>query len=200
MFRLSVFRSIFVAIVAAAFGIAMAVPGCAAQSQKSDSDQNKHVDIQSSVGDLHLGNDADARKAGLPLYPGARPRHDKDDSDPVNLGLLTEGFGMKLVVAKYESDDAPGKVVDFYRERLKKYGKVLECRTSEHGGDAHAEINDDQHSKQLKCDGDNTGPVTELKVGTEDNQHVVAIEPRDGRSGSIFALVYVYTRGKQGDI
>ncbi len=189
----------FRSIVATAFAIAMAIPSFA-QSQKSDSDQNKHLDVQSSVGDLHLGNDADARKAGLPLYPGARPRHDKEDSDPVNLGLLTEAFGMKLVVAKYESDDAPGKVIDFYRDRLKKYGKVLECHTSEHGGDAHANIDDDQHSKQLKCDGDNTGPVTELKVGTEDNQHVVAIEPRDGRSGSIFALVYVYTRGKQGDI
>jgi hypothetical protein len=191
-------------ILALAFGIAMAIPICVAQSQQSDSDQNKHLDIQSSAGDLHLGNDADARKAGLPLYPGARLRHDKEDSDPVNLGLLTEAFGMKLVVAKYESDDAPGKVIDFYRDRLKKYGKVLECHTSEHGGDAHADINDDKHSgsqkKELKCDGDNTGPVTELKVGTEDNQHVVAIEPRDGRTGSIFALVYVYTRGKQGDI
>ena len=57
-----------------------------------------------------------------------------------------------------------------------------------------------EHSKELKCEGDNTGPVTELKVGTADNQHVVAIEPADGRSGSTFALVYVRTRGKQGDI
>jgi hypothetical protein len=190
-------------ILAAAFGIALAIPVCA-QSQKSDDDQNKHLDIQSSAGDLHLGNDADARKAGLPLYPGARPRHDKQDSDPVNLGLLTEAFGFKIVVAKYESDDAPGKVIDFYRDKLKKYGKVLECHTSEHGGDAHADINDDKDSdsrkKDLKCEGDNTGPVTELKVGTEDNQHVVAIEPRDGHNGSILALVYVYARGKQGDI
>jgi hypothetical protein len=51
----------------------------------------------------------------------------------------------------------------------------------------------------LKCE-DNSGPVTELKVGTEDNQHVVAIEPRDASKGSTFALVYVHTRGKRGDI
>ena len=204
MFRPNFVRSIFRAILAAAFGIAMVIPGCTAQTQKSDSSQDDKFDVRSSIGDLHVGSDADARKAGLPLYPGARLRHDKEDSDAVNLGLLTEAFGMKLVVAKYESDDAPGKVIDYYRERLKKYGKVLECHTREHGGDAHADIDDDKHSdsqtKDLKCDGDNTGPVTELKVGTEDNQHVVAIEPRDGRSGSIFALVYVYTRGKQGDI
>jgi hypothetical protein len=186
-------------ILALAFGIALTIP-CAAQSQKSDSDENKHLDIQSSVGDLHLGNDADARKAGLPLYPGARPRRYKDDSDPVNLGLLTEAFGFKIVVAKYESDDAPDKVIAYYRDKLKKkYGKILECHTSEHGGDAHADI-DDKHSTQLKCEGDNTGPVTELKVGTEDNQRVVAIEPKEGRGGSTFALVYVHTRGKQGDL
>ena len=193
-------RSIFVV----AFGVVLAIGVCSAQDQKSDSDQNKHLDIQSSAGDLHLGNDADARKAGLPLYPGARPRRDKDDSDPVNLGLLTEAFGFKIVVAKYESDDAAGKVIDFYRDKLKKYGKVLECHTHEHGGGAHTDFDDDKDSdskkKELKCDGDNTGPVTELKVGREDNQHVVAIEPRDGHAGSTFALVYVYTRGKQGDI
>jgi hypothetical protein len=197
MFRPIVFRS----ILAVAFGIAMAIPSFAVQAQEPDNGQNKNLDIQSSAGDLHLGNDADARKAGLPLYPGARLRHDEENSNALNLGVLTEGFGMKLVVAKYDSDDAPGKVVDYYREHLKKYGKVIECHTSEHGGNAHADFNDDEkHSQELKCEGDNTGPVTELKVGTENNQHVVAIEPRDGRSGSTFALVYVHTRGKQGDI
>jgi hypothetical protein len=51
----------------------------------------------------------------------------------------------------------------------------------------------------LKCE-QNSGPVTELKVGTEDNQRVVAIEPRDAGKGSSFALVYVHSRGKRGDI
>jgi len=200
MFRPKVFLLTLRSIFAVAFGVAMAIPSFAAQPQNSDSGQDKHLDIQSSVGDLHMGNDADARKAGLPLYPGARLRQDEENSDALNLGLLTEAFGMKLVVAKYDSEDAPAKVVDFYREHLKKYGKVLECHRSKHDGDAHADVNDDQHSKELKCEGDNTGPVTELKVGTADNQHVVAIEPHGGRGGSTFALVYVHTRGKQGDI
>jgi hypothetical protein len=146
-----------------------------------------------------MGTDADARKAGLPLYPGARLHRDEDNDKGVNFGVITEAFGMKLVVVKYDSDDAPGKVIDFYRGKLKKYGKVIECHTSETSS-AHAEINDDEHSKELKCDGDNAGPVTELKVGTEDNQHVVAIQPSDGHSGSTFALVYVHTRGKQADL
>ena len=187
--------------IALTFAIATAIPG-AAQSQKSDPDD--HFDVRSTVGDMHLGKDADAQKTGLPLYPGARPKREKDN-DPLNFGIFTEAFGFKLVVAKYESDDAPGKVVDFYRDRMKKYGKVLECHTKEHGGGAHTDFDDDKDKdskgpKPLKCEGDNTGPVTELKVGTEDNQRVVAIEPNQGHPGSILALVYLYARGKHGDI
>jgi hypothetical protein len=141
------------------------------------------------------------------LYPGAVPAKSKDkdgDSDKVNLGLLTEAFGIKLIVAKYDSDDAPDKVIDFYRDKLKKYGKVLECHTKEHGGDVHNDSDDskdsDAKNKPLKCEGDNSGPVTELKVGTEDNEHIVSVEPREGGKGASFAIVYVYTRGKRGDI
>ncbi|MGA9977069.1 MAG: hypothetical protein WBQ08_00335 [Candidatus Sulfotelmatobacter sp.] len=183
----------------------LALPALAQQSDTQD----KPFDVRSSIGDLHVGKDADAHNAGLPLYPGARPKHE-ENNDPLNFGVATESFGLKLVVAKYESDDAPAKVVNFYRERLKKYGKVLECHTQKHGGDVEMHSDDkdsqgseakdkDQESKQLKCDSD-SGPVTELKVGTEDNQHVVAIEPGDSGKGATFALVYVRTRGKQGDI
>ena len=187
----------------ATLAILLALPALNAQQQQSDSGKkDSNLDVHSSVGDLHMGKDADAHRAGLPLYPGAHPRPDEPDSDSLNVGVLTEAFGVKLVIAKYGSDDAPNKIVDFYREKLKKYGKVLECHTSEHSGNVHADVDDqkEQPSKELKCEGDNTGPVTELKVGTEDNEHVVAIEPSHTGKGTIFALVYLYTRGKQGDI
>src|ERR1700685_622859 len=178
---------------------------------KDSGNKNENFDVRSSVGDLHIGADADARKAGLPLYPGAHPKtKDPDGKDNrVNLGLLTEAFGIKLVVAKYESDDAPGKVVDFYRDKLKRYGNVLECHSKKHSGDdvdiggddsKNSDSKQDSKNKELKCDGDNSGPVTELKVGTEDDQHDVVVEPSDGGKGATFALVYVYTRGKRGDI
>jgi len=214
MFKLSRIAgrfAVFRLSAALAFTFALAMSSSAAQAQ-SDSGQDKHLDIQSSAGDLHMGNDADARKAGLQLYPGARVHKEKSENDAVNLGLFTQAFGVKLVVAKYESDDAPDKVIAFYRDQLKKYGKVLECHTREHSGYAHEDFDDEssngddgaKHSRELKCEGDNSGPVTELKVGKQDDQHVVAIEPagkrKDGHGGSTFALVYVRTRGKQGDL
>lgn len=190
--------------LAAAIVIFFSLPQLNAQ-QTDNRGQDKHLDIRSSAGDLHMGNDADARDAGLPAYPGARLRHDDDEKDgknSANLAISTESFAIKLIVVDYDSDDSPSKVIDYYRDKLKKYGKVIECRTGEHGGDIHVNSgkNDSNGSKEVKCDGDNTGNVVELKVGTQDNQHLVAIEPGKKGDGSTFALVYVHTRGKQGDI
>jgi hypothetical protein len=159
-----------------------------------DSGQREQsLDVRSSVGDLHLGADADARKAGLPLYPGARPIHE-ENNDPLNFGLLTESFALKLVVAKYESDDSPAQVISYYRGKLKKYGKVLEChsQTEGRGIDVRADDKKSGESKELTC-GQNSGPVTELNVGTEDNRHIVVVEPRQSR-GCTFSLVYLYRR------
>jgi hypothetical protein len=163
--------------------------------------QNKKIDVETPGVSLHVGDDADAKKIGLPLYPGARRKSDGEDKNQANLSLLTEAFGTKLIVAKYLSDDTPAQVLDFYRGKLKKFGKVVECHSSRHGGDI--EVNDDDKDsakgQELKCD-ENSGPVVELKVGTENNQRVVAVEPGDGGKGTGLALVYVYTRGKRGDI
>ena len=146
-----------------------------------------------------MGKDADAKKVGLPLYPGARLKSNDEDQSQANLSIATESFGMKLVVANYVSDDAPGKLLDFYRDKLKKYGKVLECRSAKLGDvSSHDDDKDSNKNKELKCD-ENSGPVTELKVGTENNQHLVAVEPRPDGGGSKFALVYVHMR-KEGEI
>jgi len=172
-------------------------------AQNSGDDQDKSFDARTTVGDLHLGSDASPHELGLPVYPNSRLRkHDQNNSN-ANLSLFTSSFGFKLVIANYDSDDAPDKIVSFYRDKLKKYGRVLVCHTSKHGGDVstHADNDDDSSkSKELTCDGDNKGPVVELKSGTEDNQHDVAIEPAENGHGTSFALVYVRSRGKQADI
>jgi hypothetical protein len=163
--------------------------------------KDKNLDIRSSVGDVHIGADADAKKVGVPLYPGARvaPKDGDNNNDPANLSILTEAFGVKLIVANYISDDAPDKVLNYYRDKLKKYGKVLECRAEKQDVSVHDDDKDSGKGKELKCD-QNSGPVTELKVGTEDNQRVVAVEPGQSSKGSKFSLVYVHTRGKSADI
>jgi hypothetical protein len=178
------------------FGLAACI-SLPAIAQSGDS-QDKTFDVHSSVGDMHVGPDADAKAIGLPIYPGAHPKHEADNN-PLNFGILTETFGMKLVVAKYESNDSPEKILNFYRDKMKKYGKVLECHNLNDNSGVHS---DDDHdsSKPLKCEGDNTGPVRELKVGTEGNAHILAIEDPDASKGTTFSLVYLHTRGKRGEI
>ncbi len=60
--------------------------------------------------------------------------------------------------------------------------------------------NDSGESKTLKCEGDNNGKVIELKVGTEQNQHIVSIKPADSGKGSDFGLVYIQMRGGKDTI
>ena len=96
---------------------------------------------------------------------------------------------------------SPDKLIAYYRDQLKKYGSVLECHTSKHGGDVGVNKmshQDKKESRKLTCDNDDSGKTVELKVGTEDNQHIVAVEPQG--KGSSFALVYVQTHGKEGMI
>lgn len=50
----------------------------------------------------------------------------------------------------------------------------------------------------LKCENDDSGSTVELKVGTDDNQRIVSVDPRG--KGSDFAIVWVRVRGKQGEI
>jgi hypothetical protein len=184
--------------LAASLGLSLSIAAAQGQDQPS---HDKNLDVRSSYGDLHVGDDADAKKVGLPLYPGAHVKADKENNkNQANLSVATDLFGMKLIVASYESEDAPANVVDFYRDKLKKYGTVLECHSDKHGGDIDVHTDDkDSNDKKLTCD-ENDGPVVELKVGTENNQRIVAIEPRDSGSGAKFSLVYLHTRGKAADI
>ena len=170
---------------------------CSVNVKKDNGGDDKNVDIKTPFTDIHVEKNADARDTGLPVYPGARlkPTRGEEDNN-ANVNLSAFGFGLKVVVLKYESNDSPNKLQKFYEGELKKYGGVLECHNS-HG---HNWGNTDHsgNSGQLRCEGDNSGNVIELKSGTEGNQHIVAIEPQG--KGTDFTLVYVHTHGKDDTI
>ena len=160
---------------------------------------DKDVTIQSPVGNLHVGKDAQGADTGLTVYPGAKVVEKDDDggSDRANVNISTPLFGLKLVVVNYVSDDPPQKLVDFYTNDLKRYGKILKCNKS--GSDADWHIGTDSHDKPnqpnaLSCSGDGKGETVELKVGTNNNAHVVAVTPKG--KGAEFALVYVHARSE----
>jgi hypothetical protein len=170
--------------------------GCSINVKKQPNGEDKQVDINTLAGGIHVSKQADASEVGLAVYPGARlKQEDSNGSDKsANVNISGFGFGLKVVALEYQSDDAPAKVLTFYRDQLKKYGTVLECRT----GNFNVNMKMGSHdSKQLTCDG-STGANVELKAGRNDDQHIVAVKP-DGK-GSSFSLVYVRTHGKDADI
>jgi hypothetical protein len=175
--------------------------GCSINVKKDgETNHDKNVDIDTPFGGIHVSKDANVHDIGVPVYPGAKPKtkNDSDDDEKsANVDISTSAFGVKVIAIDYETKDAPGKVTAFYKDKLKQYGNVLECHTSDksYSYSAHSDKSD---SEELKCEGNNNGKTIELKVGTRSNQHIVAINPQD--QGSEFSLVYVRLRGKEGTI
>jgi len=171
---------------------------CSINVKKNDNGQDKNVDIDTPFGGIHVSKGADVRDTGLPVYPGARPKpkDNSGDEKSANVDISTSAFGLKVVAVEYLTDDSAAKVIAYYKDQLKQqYGTVLECHTQ---GTHYTYSHSDKKDDTLKCEGDNNGNTTELKVGTDHNQHVVAITPQD--KGTDFALVYVRIRGEEGTI
>jgi len=174
------------------------LPACSVNVKKEQNGEDKQVDIKTPVGGIHVSKGANVADVGLAVYPGAHLKQkDSDGADKsANVNISGFGYGLKVVALEYESDDTPAKLVAYYKDQLKKYGNVLECHTSHL--DVNPDIKGSEHgSDVLTCEGA-SGSNIELKAGTKENQHIVAVEPA-GR-GSNFSLVYVRTHGKDADI
>jgi hypothetical protein len=179
-------------LLAAIAGLAL-LAGCSIHESKDGGE--KKVDIQTPFGSMKVNTDVDAKDTGLPVYPGARRAPSTDtDKDAANVNISSGMFGLKVVAVKFRSDDPPQKVLEFYRPKLKELGgKFLECKQEGFVTYSHSSDED----KELTC-GKHEGDNIELKVGTPDLQHIVAVKSYG--SGSEFALVYVSKHGKEGTL
>jgi hypothetical protein len=191
-------RNKFSALRIVALGLAafLLLSACSVNVKKEANGQDKQVDIKTLLGGVHVSNQADVSDVGLAVYPGARPQErDSNGSDKsANVNVSGFGYGVKVIALQYESDDAPDKVLTFYKNQLKKYGSVLECHTSKGNWNVNMGRSG---SNELTCDGSGGNDI-ELKVGRKDDQHIVAVRPEG--NGSSFSLVYVRTHGKDADI
>jgi outer membrane murein-binding lipoprotein Lpp len=177
-------RLLLSAIVAA-----LLLAGCSISTKKSEEKKGEKVDIKSAFGSIHVETDEQARAhdTGLPVYPGARPApSDEHDKQRANVDLGFAGYGLRVIAVKYESDDPPAKLLDFYRKELGKYGHVEECK-----GDLN--FHEGEHEK-ITCKS-TSDDRTELGVGDGSTHRGVSIKPKN--KGAEFGLFYVQTRGKE---
>lgn len=184
-------------VLAFAVGTLLALAGCNVDVKKSGEGQEKKVDIETPVGALHVSKEADVRDTGLAVYPGARRKEKGDDGDEssAHVNISSSLFGLRVVAIQYLSDDPPEKLVAYYKDQLKKFGSVLECHTNEPHVGASMHPGGDSNDSKLKCEEDQSGKTVELKVGTEQNQHIVSVKAGDGGKGTNFGLVYIQMRG-----
>jgi hypothetical protein len=178
--------------------------GCSVRTHEESTPKGdkakEDVDIRTPFGSLsvHKGSTS-AKDAGFSDYPGARLKKDvgidTDGESSANVNISSSLFGLKVVVLKFESNDPPEKVMDFYRKDMSRYGKVLDCSgaisMNFHRHDQDAPVSCDSHG------GSREHYKQELKVGTENNQRILAIKPTG--VGSEFAMVYVRAHGEDPD-
>lgn len=185
----------------------VAVLACTACVNVNKSANGDNVDVKTPFGSVSVRTDqVKPEETGLNVYPGATlvPQRGHDN-DKANVNISSPWGELKVIALNYHSDDSPGKVLDWYRKDLKqKYGKFIECN----GGDVslHERKKDDRDD--LTCGSEkgngksfnysSDGNTLELKTGTNDKQHIVAVKPENG--GSNIALVYVQKHGEKDSI
>lgn len=170
---------------------------CSINVQKEKNGQDKQVDIRTPLGGIHVNKTVNPDDVGIVVYPGATLKEENDGEDKsANVNISGFGYGLKVVALEYESKDEPTKIIAYYQDKLKRYGDVLVCHTS--GLNVNAGLKKlDDNSHPVTCEGE-SGRDVELKVGTQENQHIVGVEPTG--SGSKFSLVYVRAHGKEAEI
>ena len=184
---------------------ALALTACV-NVKKSDNGDN--VDVKTPFGSVSVRTDeVKPEETGLSVYPGSKlvPKHGHDH-DQANVNIASPWGQLKVIALNYHSEDAPEKVLEWYRKDLQqKYGKFLECK----GGDVSLHGRDEEQGNQLTCGSERSNGkdftysssdrnTLELKTGTNDKQHIVAVKPEEG--GSNIALVYVQKHGEKDSI
>jgi hypothetical protein len=140
--------------------------------------ESKDVDIRTAFGDISVRTSGEGPDTGLPVYPGARPLSDDDEPEHADVKVRISDVGVNVAAARYESDDAPQAILEFYKDKMSAHGAVVECK---------GDIEFEGEPRQPVCDEDSSSSETQLVTGTEDKHRLVSVKPRGG--GAEFAVV-----------
>jgi hypothetical protein len=180
-------KAVLATVVAAAMTLAT---GCRVDADNHG--DNKDVKIATPFGGMHVKtDDASVEEGlGLPVYPGAELVKKKgDDSGAADINFSLGKFQLRVKAASYHTPDAPDKVQAFYKNALKRYGTVIQCNNDQPVGTPTTTdegLTCDSNGKNVNVNTDVSGK-TELKAGSKQHQHVVAVDP-DG-SGTKFGVI-----------
>ncbi len=165
------------------------IAGCSVAVDKKNGD-DKNVKIDTPLGGLHVSSDGTtAADVGLPVYPGAQARSDKDGDKSADIHFGFGDWQFRIKVVKYHTDDSQDKVLAFYKKALGRYGDVIQCNGSNAVGtpvmtrEGLTCSDSEGNSHAVKLDSSQS-----LKAGSKRHQHILGIEKNDG-TGTVFSLV-----------
>ncbi len=160
---------------------ALLLAGCNVESHERG--KNKDVSIGTPFGSMKVktNDNVDNASIGIAQYPGSVPAKDKDN-DSADVNMSFGSFHLVVKAATFHTPDGRDKVVDFYRNELKRYGDVIECQGHEPVGKP------DRTSQGLTCADNSSGKHGRLDVGSDlqlragspQRQHIVGLEQKDG--------------------
>lgn len=153
--------------------------GCRVESSKQNGNDN--VKIATPFGGMQVKtNDTMVLEGmGLPAYPGAVLVKNDNDHGSADVNMSFGSFHLRVKVASYQTPDSPDKVEAFYRKALRRYGDVIQCSDDKPVGEpSHTEegLTCDNDKKHITINDDMSRKM-ELKAGSKQHQHIVAINP-----------------------
>ena len=165
--------------IAAILPVFVLVAGCSV-TKEEENGRTTRLSISTPVGDVTARTGEGSGDTGLPVYPGAHPARDRKDGnlERANVAIGTRWFGLRVVAAEYESPDTPERITGFYRDQLRSYGTVTECRG-----------NVDFNAGRPECRGKRDSNDVHLLAGTENDHRMVSVTPHAGYTS--FALVSI---------
>jgi hypothetical protein len=165
-------------------------------TEHNDGDK-ENVEIGTPFGSMHVktNNGTDTSAIGITAYPGAVPVKQDDDKDTntADVDMSFGSFHLGVKAASFQTPDQPDKVVAFYRKDLAHFGDVIECqdnkpvglptRTSQglscdSKGQSHVHL--DSSKNGVFIGSGSSGSNLELRVGSEQHQHIVGVEQKNG--------------------
>lgn len=153
--------------------------GCRVESSKQNGNDN--VRIATPFGGMQVKtNDSTVLEGmGLPAYPGATLVKKDNDHGAADVNMSFGSFHLRVKAASYETPDSPDKVQAFYRKALGAYGDIIACSNDKSVGEpTHTAegLTCDDNNKHVGID-DDISRKLELKAGSKQHQHIVAIDP-----------------------
>ena len=135
--------------------------------------------------DISMPANEQVSNIGIPVYPNAVAGDHVDGRGTVS--LVDGAHVHRLAAGAYFSNDDAEKVVQFYRDRLRSYGRVIECSGGRNTR-VDVQLNNESLADPQACrSGDFADGGTELKVTAMGDERIVVVRPY--AKGSEIALV-----------